>query len=88
MNNQFALGKEKAIWLRLEGRVNHLFLHLWTENGQIVHILPLICAVGHAEGELELELFQDLSTEKVLLYEHQVLQRLSIVNIWEFKVKF
>lgn len=66
VDNEATLGEEEAIGLCLEGRVNHLLLLLLTEFGQLVHILPLVCGFGNAEGEVEFELRQDLSAEEML----------------------
>ena len=81
MDNELALGEEEGVGLGLEGRVNHFLLLLLAEHGQLVHVLPVVGRVRHAEGEVEFELRQDLSAEEVLLNQRQLLQRLVLIHV-------
>ena len=83
MDNEPALGEEEAIGLCLEGRINHFLLLLLTEFWQLVHVLPLVCGFRNAEGEIEFELRQDLSTEEMLLDQSHLLHWLVSVYIRE-----
>ena len=73
MDNQAALGEKEAIGLCFEGGVNHLLLQLGTQLRQLVHILPVVGALRHAEWEVEFELREDFPVEEVFLDQRQVL---------------
>ena len=87
MDNEFAFGEEKAIRVGLKRRIDHLLLLLFTELGQLVNILPSVGALGHTEGEVELELGEHLPAEEVLFDKGQVCQRLVPIHIRKLKVQ-
>ena len=87
MDDETTLCEKEAIRLGLEWRIDHfLLLFLW-KLGQFVHVLPLVCGVGNAEGEVEFELRQDLSAEEMLFDQSQLLQRLVSIHIRKLQIQ-
>ena len=72
VNDESSLGEEEAVGVCLVGRVYHFLLQLGAQLRQLVDVLPLVGALGHAEGEVEFELRQDLPAEEVLFDQRQV----------------
>ena len=65
VHNQFTFSKEKAVRLRFVWSVNHFLLLLCTQLRELVDILPLICTVRNAEGEVKFVLIKYFSAEEV-----------------------
>ena len=74
MHDEFAPRKEETIRLGFIGVIDHLPLLLSSQLGELVDVLPSVCASGDASRESELKLRQDLIPEKVFLYQHQIFQ--------------
>ena len=56
VNDESSLGEEEAVGVCLVGRVYHFLLQLRAQLRQLVHVLPLVGALGNAEREIEFEL--------------------------------
>ena len=87
MDNEASLGKEEAIWARLERSIYHFLLLFLSQLRQLINVLPGVHAVWHAEGEIEFELRQNLSTEEMLFDQCQLLEWLVSVDVGELEIK-